>query len=309
MRTFSRPLPDITLNERAPLNHSIDQVGMRGMEMLARVSDAAGTMLTLPAKIDVLVDLADKERKGIHMSRLYSATYSFFKTQLVTPQGLATLLQTLIDSQKGLSTTAALSVHFTYPIEHNALVSSTSGMRHYPATLRAEKTATAAATYSLDFRLIYSSACPCSTALAKQFIHEKLKATFPNTDSTFSKETLSTWLNQQNLLSAIPHSQRSYADIHLEFKALPAVFELAPLILNAETLIKTGVQTSVKREDEQEFARINAENLMFCEDAARIFKDYYMKDNTLKAFTITVAHLESLHAHDAVATVKHTHNP
>ena len=37
----------------------------------------------------------------------------------------------------------------------------------------------------------------------------------------------------------------------------------------AEGALKTPVQSAVKREDEQAFARLNGRNLMFCEDAAR----------------------------------------
>ena len=41
------------------------------------------------------------------------------------------------------------------------------------------------------------------------------------------------------------------------------------LIDRVEQALGTPVQTVVKREDEQAFARLNGENLMFCEDAAR----------------------------------------
>jgi GTP cyclohydrolase I len=59
----------------------------------------------------------------------------------------------------------------------------------------------------------------------------------------------------------------------------------------------------VKRADEQEFARLNAANLMFCEDAARRVQAELNKDKTLDDFWIRVNHMESLHPHDAVAIV------
>ena len=43
----------------------------------------------------------------------------------------------------------------------------------------------------------------------------------------------------------------------------------SPWIDRIESSLKTPVQAAVKREDEQEFARLNGQNLMFCEDAAR----------------------------------------
>jgi len=58
------------------------------------------------------------------------------------------------------------------------------------------------------------------------------------------------------------------------------------------------VQTAVKRADEQAFAALNGQNLMFVEDAARRI------EAALGEYTrpsVHVRHLESLHPHDAVA--------
>jgi GTP cyclohydrolase I len=61
------------------------------------------------------------------------------------------------------------------------------------------------------------------------------------------------------------------------------------------------VQTAVKREDEQAFALLNGANLMFCEDAARRAQATLDADENIADFHVRVSHLESLHAHDAVA--------
>jgi len=66
------------------------------------------------------------------------------------------------------------------------------------------------------------------------------------------------------------------------------------------------VQTAVKREDEQAFARANADNLMFCEDAARRVAAVVATSDRVARFDVTVSHFESLHAHDAVARVAGT---
>ena len=52
-------------------------------------------------------------------------------------------------------------------------------------------------------------------------------------------------------------------------------------------------------------ARLNGENLMFCEDAARKVKHALNEDSAVLDFFIKAIHRESLHAHDAVSqTVK-----
>ena len=63
------------------------------------------------------------------------------------------------------------------------------------------------------------------------------------------------------------------------------------------------MQTAVKREDEQAFAQLNAENLMFCEDAARRIAAVLATDARIERYDASVAHFESLHPHDAVARV------
>ena len=69
----------------------------------------------------------------------------------------------------------------------------------------------------------------------------------------------------------------------------------------------TPVQTAVKREDEQAFAKLNADNLMFCEDAARRVHAALDADERVVDFHAKVSHFESLHAHDAVAVVTKGH--
>ena len=67
-------------------------------------------------------------------------------------------------------------------------------------------------------------------------------------------------------------------------------------------MIKTPVQTVVKREDEQEFARLNGQNLMFCEDACRVIKHYFVRNKSyFLSYKLKIFHYESLHPHNAVA--------
>ena len=80
-------------------------------------------------------------------------------------------------------------------------------------------------------------------------------------------------------------------------------FPITALIDLIEGALKTPVQTAVKREDEQEFALLNGQNLMFCEDAARRLQEVIDVEPLFKDFWLRVNHLESLHAHNAVAIV------
>ena len=61
------------------------------------------------------------------------------------------------------------------------------------------------------------------------------------------------------------------------------------------------MQTAVKREDEQEFARLNGAHPMYCEDAVRRIRAALDGLPGVLDWSVRAAHLESLHPHDAVA--------
>src|SRR6185437_5475264 len=102
--------------------------------------------------------------------------------------------------------------------------------------------------------------------------------------------------------AAALHAQRSIAQVRARF-VHAAPLNLIALIDRVEQSLQTAVQTAVKREDEQAFAQANAENPMFCEDAARRIRRALDADDDIAAFHVRVEHQESLHPHDAVAQV------
>ena len=62
-----------------------------------------------------------------------------------------------------------------------------------------------------------------------------------------------------------------------------------------EHALGTPVQVAVKRSDEQEFAKLNAQNLLFSEDAARRIQNVFKQKKWMKDYLIHVTHFESLH--------------
>ena len=111
------------------------------------------------------------------------------------------------------------------------------------------------------------------------------------------------WLASERGMAATPHAQRSRAQVKVELKPAFDEMPLIALVDALESALATPVQTAVKREDEQAFARLNAENLMFCEDAARRVASVLDSDPRVERYDATVSHFESLHPHDAVARV------
>ncbi|MNT58057.1 GTP cyclohydrolase FolE2 [compost metagenome] len=80
-------------------------------------------------------------------------------------------------------------------------------------------------------------------------------------------------------------------------------FSFIELIDLVEEALQTAVQGAVKREDEQEFALRNGQNLMFCEDAARRVKAALDGKKDILDYLSFFSHVESLHPHNAESMI------
>lgn len=155
-------------------------------------------------------------------------------------------------------------------------------------------------TLELKVDIPYSSTCPCSAALARQLIQEAFEARFGRGE-TVDADAVHAWLGTTQGVVATPHSQRSIGEVTVTLAEDVWAFPIRPLIDLLEGAVQTPVQAAVKRADEQEFARLNGQNLMFCEDAARRLQHALNPRPEFSDFLVRVNHLESLHPHDAVA--------
>jgi GTP cyclohydrolase I len=295
-----RPLPDVAADAVA-LARPLDWVGMDGIALPLRVQSDDGSTIQVAAAVDVAVDLVDAAARGIHMSRLYLQLQQALASEPVTPAGLRRVLQQFIDSQRGASTRARLAIRYDHLLLRKALASDNAGWKRYPLVIEAELL-DGHLHLALRFAVEYSSTCPASAALSRQLNAERFAADFAAA-RPLSTAVVHDWLASERGLAATPHAQRSRADIRVELKPAFEVLPVTALIDAVEAALATPVQTAVKREDEQAFAELNAANLMFCEDAARRVAAALSHDPRVLRFDATVSHLESLHAHDAVARV------
>ena len=297
----SASLPDIT-HERAPQAFGrLDRVGMEGIAVPARVRDANGQLVQVPARCDVFVSLDDPRAKGIHMSRLFLLLQQTLVKEELSPATLETLLHGLVQSHAATSRSAAVAVHFEYLMEQSALVSGNVGWKSHPVTLSATiENGRFQADLAVD--VAYSSTCPCSAALARELIRERFHEAFESA-STVPARDVADWLATEEGISATPHSQRSHAEVRVRFDRDVDGTPFSWLIDRVERAVGTPVQAAVKREDEQAFADLNGSNLMFCEDAARRIQAALSTDARIVDWRVQVRHEESLHPHDAVAVV------
>ncbi len=286
-------LPDVALQQLSSLHHAIDWVGMSSIAIPA-LCKATPVQLQL----DISVNLPIPSAKGIHMSRLYQLAQIHLADKEITKDTLTELLRAVIDSHKDLGSTAAkLTIRTHLLLKRPALISDLEGWKNYPLTLNAELDRSGdLADLRMQVGVDYSSTCPCSAALARQLLQDAFLAEWQHEHLT--PQAIGKWLAQHGSL-ATPHSQRSQAlvSISLNENSLP----VTDLINAIETALGTPVQTAVKRVDEQAFARLNGENLMYVEDAVRRLQSALHP--RFSAVNIQVIHRESLHQHDAIASI------
>jgi GTP cyclohydrolase I len=301
MNAYTKPeMPDVAATQTAKQNGTLDWVGMSKIALPVVIKDKQHGNYDAKAFVESYVNLVSPDVKGIHMSRLYLLLADFSRDGVLTMASLASFLKEKLASHDDISDSTCMQLDFDYFINQPALKSEYNGWKDYPVTikgvLKGDKVET-----EISVKIPYSSTCPCSAALARQILQQAFSDDFAD-KSEIDKETIEKWLQSERGSVATPHSQRSYADIVVKLdESYEDGFPISDLIQVVESTLKTAVQTAVKREDEQEFARLNGSNQMFCEDAARRVKNVLNQQSKFVDFWVRIEHIESLHAHDAVA--------
>ncbi|MFN3454623.1 MAG: GTP cyclohydrolase FolE2 [Pseudobdellovibrio sp.] len=286
-------------SEKNLLLQSLDWVGMGDIQSAILYGD-----LSIPTSLSMMVSLKEGQR-GIHMSRLYSLMMEKYLNKCHTFKSLDDLLLQMIDSQNGLSTSAGIMFSFKAPVQTQALKSEKLGFRVYDVAVRAVKIKDQNVRFWLSIDVLYSSTCPQSAALSVE-IFNNLHAKNKN--------------NVLDRLPATPHAQRSVMNCELLFELMPKDFlnDTASLELKSviekyiqvvESTLKTPVQTAVKKADEMQFAVLNSENLMFCEDAVRKVDQALKstKNEFLSGHKVSTRHEESLHPHNAISSISYNY--
>ena len=304
---MSRPLPvtdndmpDIAQRPHLKPQGTLDWVGMSEIHQPVIVRDGQEKQ-RVQAKVQLFVDLADPLAKGIHMSRLYLLLDEHSQNRPLSLAGIKLLLGGMHRSHQDISDRALVQFKFDFELRQGALLSDNAGWASYPVTLTGTLI-DGQVRLELGVEVTYSSTCPCSAALARQLIQNAFADKFAAGDElTF--DDVKDWLGTEQGIVATPHSQRSVAMVKTVLSDDADELPIRSLIGQLEGALGTPVQTAVKREDEQEFALRNGQNLMFCEDAARKLKSCLADDARFSDFWVRIEHHESLHAHNAVSVV------
>lgn len=178
-----------------------------------------------------------------------------------------------------------LRLAFNYSTKQPSLKSSNWGWQYYPAQIIAEYVKEKGHHFFLKLQYEYSSTCPCSLSMAKQYEKE------------YAQEQ-----THEGSGMASAHSQRSTAQVTVEYD-IHSDFWIDSLIQHLRSALPTETQSLVKRIDEQAFAILNGENPMFVEHAVRRIYTQLNSDSRILDWKAQVEHHESLHSHNAAASI------
>ena len=277
-------MPDVAMRTLHCDQGTLDWVGMNNLRLPIQVQDGK-ELCECNGSVQIYVDLRDPHAKGIHMSRLYVLLDEASRSQVFSPASLQHLLQQALDSHLTLSSSAYLEIRFERTLRRDALVSPLAGWGSYPAFIRGMRS-TEQNSVELGFTVKYSSTCPASAALARQAIQRQFEQDFDQ-GNPIEPKLVEKWLGSNQGVVATPHGQRSEASVTVCLADSLTNFPLTQLI----------------DQTEQEFARLNGQNPMFCEDASRRLKQTLEQMPSLLDFLVRVEHFESLHAHNVVSWV------
>lgn len=255
----------------------IDFVGIHNFHVPIRIKEKGGDTQEVMASITGTVSL-DANHAGINMSRIIRTFYKS-KDDIFDINKLEEVLR---NYQKDLKTfDAHILMNFKYRVWQDALRSvkedgtPEGGWQYYNITFDCNLDHNKEFKKIMWMDYVYSSACPCSTALSE---HAAL------TRGVYG----------------IPHSQRSIARIGVEFNEdiwIEDMLDMCNRALTTETLV------FCKRQDEQAFAEKNGTQPKFVEDAIRYLADELNNDQRVLDYKVICSHQESLHSHDAVAVI------
>jgi GTP cyclohydrolase I len=260
----------------------ITKVGIREYTSPIDVVRKDGQTFRAKGTFSVYASLAP-HLKGVHMSRMTSSVQEATLNKPVDNLSLQEIADNLL--HKLDSENVYLKVRFDYPLKQLSLDSMNEetgepnfGWMYYPSTIeiRKNKHGKIQGYYTIDY--LYSSTCPCSTLLSRDF-------------------------QRQTGHPAYPHAQRSILTTTVEFD-MNSDFHLEDLIYHHRNTIVTEVLGStVKRSDELGFALLAAAQPLFCEDAARYMHNSLMADTRVLDHSLCAEHLESLHPSTATAII------
>lgn len=271
-------------------NIAIPRVGINKFRLPILVKNKYGETRSHDAEAAMYVSL-NGSKNGVSMSRLCAILQSESMEKTIDVSFMKTMLaryrSELIDEADTAPIDKAfLKLKFNYPVKQKSLKSDNWGWQYYPVEIEALETEENGFEFFISLTYLYSSTCPCSLSMAKQYERE------------FQEGKIS-----EGSGIGVPHSQRSQLSAKVKINP-DQDFYIEDLIRLLKIAIPTETQSLVKRVDEQAFAILNGAHPMFVEHATkRVYKSFNANEHLILDWIVQLEHIESLHSHNAAAVI------
>ena len=268
---------------------SIPRVGIERFRVPLLFKHADGSLMNHDAEASMFVYLA-ADKTGVNMSRFPVILQKEAANHPIDNQFFKTVLHKFrsdlrdYDNEE-LIPSAELALKFNYALKQPSLKSDNWGWQYYECELKGKATKGNNVLMSLIVNYEYSSTCPCSLSMAKQYEQDYREGKISEGSGI-----------------ATAHSQRSNAKTEIVFD-IDEDITIEELVNILRKALPTETQSLVKRLDEQAFAILNGENPIFVEHVARRLSQALDSDQRILDWNVHIEHWESLHSHNAVAYI------
>ena len=278
--------------QKLPNTHgvAIPRVGIERFRVPLNYRHEDGTIMNHDTEASMFVSLG-ADKTGVNMSRFCQILQAEAQENPVDNAFFKKVLNRFRGDLRDYDTeelipNAELNLKFNYATKQQSLRSENWGWQYYQCEMKGIEDKNGDITMALTVNYEYSSTCPCSLSMAKQY-----------------EEDYRSGKTQEGNGIATAHSQRSNAKTQVFYKIDKSVTieELIGLLREA---LPTETHSLVKRLDEQAFAILNGENPIFVEHVARRLSHALDGDDRILDWNVQIEHWESLHSHNAVAYIQ-----
>lgn len=282
-------LPDVAHEDKPVVQIPIQKVGVRNVSVPIRLkrrildtkvrSFCQDTVYETVADMSAYVSLVP-DMKGISMSPL-TLIVNDKLDKVFTSLVMIDILREMKGKTEVNASDSYIKLRFRYPINKTSPKSGHVFPEFYDVEIEGVSKAENDYRFFWTVTVPYMSYCPCSAKLAKD-------------------------LSEKEGVVGYPHAQRSTvkATVELVYDAIDR-FTIEDLVLLLEGAINNCIPYPIiRRADEQELTRIAGDNLLFCEDAARLFADALEKNECIKDYVLVCNHFESIHTSEAVSVIR-----
>lgn len=282
--------------QKLPNSHgvSIPRVGIERFRIPLNFKHRDGETFNHDTTASMFVYL-DENKTGVNMSRFCTILQEESSKSGVNAKFFETVLNRYRKDLRDYDTDkliprAELSLKFNYGVKQKSLKSENWGWQYYQSELKGIINSESKIMMELTLAYEYSSTCPCSLSMAKQY-----------------EEDYRNGITNEGNGIATAHGQRSKATVSVLFEN-KTQFEIEDLIDLLRAALPTETQSLVKRIDEQAFAILNGENPIFVEHVARRLSKSLDSEKKILDWKAKIEHFESLHSHNAVAYINKIKN-